>query len=93
MEEPFVVGPGLVFHVVGWADVHHPCAGHIRTQVRVCLPEEYLQWETMRDLVAQLFAEVGVPADETYEAHFVAASKRSSIEQATDRDGMTDRLY
>src|SRR5262249_1737678 len=70
MDEPFVCGPGLVFTVVGWADVHHSCDGHIKTQIRVCLPEEYHRWERMKELVDQLFAVLEIPGDETFEAHF-----------------------
>lgn len=93
MDEPWVTGPGMIFTVLGWVDIHHPCEGHIKAQLRVCLPEKYLEWEPMRDLVHQLFDLLRIPADETYEADFVAASKQVGIEQATDRHGMTDRLY
>jgi hypothetical protein len=93
MDEPWVMGPGLVFTVMGWVDVHHPCEGHIKTRLRVCLPERYFEWQRMRDFVQRVFEQLGIPADETYEADFVAASKQMGIEQATDRHGMTDRLY
>ena len=92
-EEPWVMGPGMVFTVIGWVDVHHPCEGHIKTQLRICLPEKYHEPERMRGLVHQLFEQLGIPADETYEALFVAASRQTGIEQARDRNGMTDRLY
>jgi hypothetical protein len=93
IEEPWVMGPGLVFTVIGWVDAHHPCEGHIKARLRVCLPERYLEWEQMRDLVQRLFEQLGIPADETYEADFIAASRQTGIQQATDRQGMTDRLY
>lgn len=93
MEEPWAMGPGIVFTVIGWVDVHYPCEGHIKTQLRICLPEKYHQPEQMRELVQQLFQQLGIPDDETYEAHFVAASRQTGIEQATNRHGMTDRLY
>jgi hypothetical protein len=93
MVEPRVIGPGMVFTVIGWVDVHYPCEGHIKTQLRVCLPKRYHEPEQMRNLVQQLFKELGIPADETHEAEFVAASKQTGVEQATDRHGMTDRLY
>jgi hypothetical protein len=92
-EEPMFLGTGIVFTVIGWLDVHYPCEGHIKAQLRVCLPDRYHQWERMRDLVRQVFDRLGIPADETYEAHFVVASKQTEIEQATDRHGMTDRLH
>ena len=87
------VGPRGVFNVIGWLDVHHPCHGHIKTNVRVVLPNEYLEWESMRDIVHQVFSALSIPADETYEASFVSPDQQTGIEQATDREGMTDRIY
>lgn len=93
MDETWVMGAEIVFTVIGWVDVHHPCEGHIKTRFRACLPERYLEWKLMRESVQQLFEQLGIPADETYEADFVAALRQTRIEQATDRQGMTDRLY
>src|SRR5580765_1856794 len=33
---------------LGWVEIHHPCEGHIRAQIRVSLPEEYHQPERMK---------------------------------------------
>ena len=74
-------------------DVHHPCEGHIKARLRVLLPARYHGWEKMRELVERMFAALGIPADETYEASFASAEQQTGIEQATDRDGLTDRLY
>jgi hypothetical protein len=93
MEEPWVTGPGIVFTVIGWVDVHYPCEGHIRAQLRICLPEKYHEPERRLELVQQLFGRLGIPADETYEAHFIAASRETLIEQAWNPHGKTDRLY
>jgi hypothetical protein len=86
-------GAPRVFRAVGWADIHHPCEGHIRVRLRVCLPVRYHEPEQMRELVRSMFSALGIPADETYEAFFVSADRQTRIEQATDRDGGTDRLY
>jgi hypothetical protein len=90
--ETIAVHPGCVFNVIGWVDVHHPCEGHIKARLRVLLPARYHGWEQMRLLVEQVFSALGIPADETYEAHFVSADRQTGLEQATDRDGKTDRL-
>ena len=84
---------GGVFNVVGWVDVHHPCEGHIKARFRVLLPARYHALEQMPDFVQQMFSALGIPPDETYEAEFVSAHHRTGIEQVTDRDGGTDRLY
>ena len=91
--EPISVSPGIVFNIICLVDVHHPCEGHIQAGFRVLLPARYHTWERMRDFVQQMFSALGIPADETYEALFVSAEHQAAIEQATDRNGMTDRIY
>jgi hypothetical protein len=86
-------GPGEVFNVIGWVDVHHPCDDHIKARLRVLLPARYHDWKQMKQLVETMFSALGIPADQTYEASFVSADQETGIERATDRDGMTDRLY
>ena len=93
MIEPCATMPGRVFTVIGWLDVHHPCQGHIKAQVRVCLPDRYHEWQRMGELVREVFEHLGILPDETYEAHFVASSRQTRIEQARDRHGMVNRLY
>jgi hypothetical protein len=78
---------------VGRVDVHHPCKGHIKTQLLVMLPDKYHSFEPMRDLVAGIFEALGIPADETFESLFVSPGKQAAYENATDRDGMSDRFY
>ena len=90
--EPIYVGPGTVFNVIGWVEVHYPCEGHIKARFRVLLPSRDHVWGQMRDFVQQMFFALGIPADETYEAEFVSADQKARIEQATDRNGMTDRV-
>jgi hypothetical protein len=88
-----LIGRGGVFTAVGTLDVHHPCEGHMKAHVRVVLPEKYHTWEQMREAVQQVFAALSIPSDETYEADFVSPSRQTGIEQATNRDGVSDRLY
>lgn len=88
----FPVGPGGVFKVAGSVDVHYPCEDHIKVRMCVPLPARYHQWERMNALVERMLAVLTIPADETYEAHFVSADRHASIEQPVDRHGMTDRI-
>jgi hypothetical protein len=81
------------FFVVGLLEVHHPCEGHVKARLTVVLPEEYRAWERMRDLVQQVFAELSIPADETYEARFVAPGRQSGLLQHTDRNRVTDVFF
>ena len=93
--EDFVmkVGAGGVFNVVGRVDIHHPCEGHIKTQLQVVLPAEYHPFERMQEFVATVFEALGIPSDETFEALFVSPEQQTGYENATDREGMSDRMY
>jgi hypothetical protein len=76
MDEPWLVGPGRVFTVIGWLDVHHPCDGFHRLRLRAGLPDRYVSWESMRDMVTQVFAVLELPADESYEVHLAGLSRQ-----------------
>jgi len=86
-------GPGGVFMVIGRVDVHHPCEGHIKTQLHVVLPAEYHLFEQMRVFVSEVFEALGIPSDETFEALFVSPEQKTGYENATDRKGLSDRIY
>jgi len=81
MEKPWVLAPGRVFTVIGWLDVHHPCEGLHRLQLRIGLPDRYACWESMRDLVPQVKAALGVPADESYHVYMTGLSIQTSMEE------------
>jgi hypothetical protein len=87
------VGPGGVFKVTGRVDVHHSCEGHIRAQLHVVLPAEYHSFERMRELVATVLEAVGIASDETFEALFVSPEQQTACENATEREGRSDRMY
>jgi hypothetical protein len=83
------------FHIVGWLDVHHPCDGHIKARLRVNLPAEYgrrLTHEARLSVVRDVFAAVGIPQDETYEASFFSGDDEMRIDQPVDRHGVSDRI-
>ncbi len=87
------VGPGGAFYVTGRVDVHHPCEGHIKAQLHVVLPAEYHAFEPMRELVMMVFEALGIPSDETFEAHFVSPEEQTVYENPIDREGLSDRMY
>lgn len=80
------------FKVLGWIEVHHPCYDHIKTQLICSLPADYHAWEKQNAIITTMLAILGIPADETYEARFFNTGDITLIEQADDRDGLTDRI-
>ncbi|HEX4612229.1 MAG TPA: hypothetical protein VH092_28805 [Urbifossiella sp.] len=71
---------GSVFVVVGWLDVHYPCDGLHHLQLRVGLPDRYISWEVLRDLVPGVIAAVGLPAGVSYHAGLAGMSQQISTE-------------
>src|SRR5262249_42623599 len=49
------------FVIIGWLDIHHPCEGYHRLRLRVGLPDRYVSWEPMRDIVRQIIAVLELP--------------------------------
>lgn len=76
----FLLESGSVFVVLGWLDAHHPCDGFHPLQLRVGLPDRYVCWESMRDLVPQVKAALGLPADEPYHVLLAGLSQQTSTE-------------
>lgn len=77
---------------IGWIDLHHPCVGHIKTQIRISLPTEYHTPEKFEAIVAAIFAAAEIPTDETYEALVFAESSPMLMAQTVNREGITDRI-
>jgi hypothetical protein len=77
----FLEGGSSVFAILGWLDAHHPCEGIHRLQLRVGLPDRYVSWESMRDLVPQVKAALGLPADEPYHVLLAGLSEQTSTEE------------
>jgi len=46
------LGAGRVFHVCGWLDAHYPCQQFHKLKIRSALPDEYLHFEGVHELVA-----------------------------------------
>jgi hypothetical protein len=77
----FLLEGGPIRVMIGWLDVHHPCEGNHRLQLRVGLPDRYVCWESMRELVPQVKAALGLPADEPYHVLLVGLSQQISTEE------------
>src|SRR6185436_17425521 len=76
----------------GWVDVHFPCHGHIKVQMRGRLPRECIDPIAVRELVEGILHHLKIPSDETYEALFFAATNLITVAQPVDREGKTDRI-
>jgi hypothetical protein len=79
-------------YCVGWIDIHYPCEGHIKLQIRAAVPAEYLKEGSLRDFVNAIRPHLGIPAEATYEALFFEASRKIKITQPTDAEGRSDRM-
>jgi len=92
-DEPwkFLLEGGPVRVVLGWLDAYHPCEGHHRLQLRVGLPDRYVSWESLRDLVPQVVAALGFPADEPYHVLLAGLSQQMSTEEPQSEFVSTSR--
>jgi hypothetical protein len=77
---------------IGWIDVHYPCQGHIKLQIRISLPTEYHTAEKLRMIVAAIVTATEVPVDEPYEVLLFAAKEPMGMAQPVNREGITDRI-
>ncbi len=80
---------GSVFVVLGWLDIHHPCDGLHALRLRVGLPDRYVSWESMRDLVPQVVAALELPADVSYHVDLVGLSQQTCTEEPQSELGST----
>ncbi len=76
----FLLESGSVFVVIGWLDAHHPCAGPHALRLRVGLPDRYVSWESMRDLIPQVVAALELPADVPYHVDLAGLSQQTCTE-------------
>lgn len=76
----------------GWIDVHYPCAGHLKVQIRGALPEHVLDRSKVLALIHELLDHLKIPRDETFDALFFEPVGIIGIQQTTNREGMTDRI-
>jgi hypothetical protein len=76
----------------GWVDIHYPCNGSTKLQIRGTLADVDLNTETVREIIGNLLTLLGIPKNETYEAVFFKASRQIQMTQSNDNESMTDRL-
>ena len=76
----------------GWIDVHHPCSGDIKLQIRGALPEDWLESSKLNTVISALRRELEIPEDERFEAIFFKPTKNIGVENSTNREGVTDRV-
>jgi hypothetical protein len=77
---------------MGWIDLHYPCDGHMKLQIRISLPTEYHAGQTFHAIVWAIIAATGIPTDETWEALLFAAGEPMGMAQPVNREGLTDRI-
>ena len=77
---------------LGWIDVHFPCEGHIKTQIRVLIPKEYHEPNKLSAITRTILAIAEIPENETYDATFIDPATVTAMTQPVNRQGITDRL-
>ena len=66
---------GNCFAVIGWMDIHYPCEGFHRLRIRAGVPDQYMTWESARDMVKCVLAALKLPPDESYQVDLVGSSQ------------------
>lgn len=69
------IGPGRVFYVVGWLDVHYRASNGYHLVIRCELPRDYFHLQTIRDLIPQLCDLLSLPHEIGYEFHLRTGSE------------------
>ena len=67
--------------------VHHPCDGHIKARIFFQLPKEYWDTKRLADAGTQIFRELDIPHDETYEFWVDSSEDGLIVGRDVDRDG------
>ena len=76
----------------GWVDVHYPCEGHIKAQIRGALPDGFLEGSKVRQFVTDLLRHLRIKEDETYEATFFKPTRVVELGKSKNREVTTDRI-
>lgn len=92
LSRPMTAGERTVFTCFGWLDVIHPCMDHIKARLRMNVGAEIFEHSMRLQIISTVFDALRIPSDETYEADFFSVTGHTSIHQAVDRHGMTDRM-
>ena len=76
----------------GWVDVHYPCHGHVKVQIRGAFPADQLDYAIIHELIVGLLLKLAIPQNETYEALFFRPTDGTVISQPVNTEGKTDRI-
>jgi hypothetical protein len=75
----------------GWIDVHYLCtddfAASFKVVMRVAVSPPYHDFESQEAIIEAVLHALGIPEDETYEAHFFTPTEQFEVVQPVDRDG------
>lgn len=74
------MGEGRVFSVCGWLDAHYPCHGFHKLLVRCSLPNDYVRFESMRNLIRCVTAALGLPPNVSYQIHIESSINAMTME-------------
>ena len=75
----------------GWIDVHYPCtddfAARFKVVIRVAVSPPYQDFGSQEAIIAAVLHALGIPEDETHEAHFFTPTEQFEVVQPVDREG------
>jgi hypothetical protein len=78
--------------VLGWLDVHYPCAQRIRVQMRGVLPERVLIAAELRHLVVTICDALHIPSNEACDAVFSSPKMQMGITVLLGPEARTGRI-
>ncbi len=73
------LGKNRVFHIIGWLDAHYPCNGYHKLLIRCSLPNDYISYETMRDIIPCVIQALELPDEVSYDIHLFSSQKTTSM--------------
>ena len=75
----------------GWIDVHYPCsddfAARFKVVIRAAVSPAYHDFDSQEAIIVAVLQALGIPEDETCEAHFFTPTEQFEVVQPVDRDG------
>lgn len=74
------LGAGRVFHVCGWLDAHYPCRQFHKLKIRSALPDEYIHFEGVHELVACVKRALQLPDHVSWSVAVYSVSTSLSME-------------
>jgi hypothetical protein len=77
---------------LGWLDIHYPCDGHTRAEIRGMVPEELLKPEALRSLVTETFRWLEISANEAWELRLCSPQKQVGMSNPANAEGRADRI-